>query len=173
MLGGAGNDTYIVDSTSDTVTEESGEGTDLIQSSVSYTASNNVEKLTLTGSGSINATGNSLNNILTGNNSSNAIYGNYGDDTLIGNSGHDILYGGLGNDELRGDSGNDIFQLNSGVGRDLITDYTPGEDSIEFLGGITYSDVTFISQGNDTSIKYQDDLLAVIENTIASDLNFI
>ena len=30
MSGGAGNDTYIVDSSSDTVTEISGAGTDLI-----------------------------------------------------------------------------------------------------------------------------------------------
>ena len=36
----------------------SGSGTDLIHSSVSYTASGNVENLTLTNSGNINATGN-------------------------------------------------------------------------------------------------------------------
>ena len=51
MSGGDGNDTYLVDSTSDTITENSSEGTDEIQSSVTYTASSNVEKLTLTGSG--------------------------------------------------------------------------------------------------------------------------
>ena len=36
-----------VDSTSDTVTENSSEGTDTIRSSVTYTASDNVENLTL------------------------------------------------------------------------------------------------------------------------------
>ena len=60
LIGGTGNDTYVVDSTSDTVTENSSEGTDLIQSSVSFTASNNVENLTITGSGNIDGTGNSL-----------------------------------------------------------------------------------------------------------------
>ena len=45
LLGGAGDDTYVVDSTSDVVTESSSAGTDLIQSSVSYTASNNVENI--------------------------------------------------------------------------------------------------------------------------------
>ena len=40
------------------------DGTDLIHSSVSYTASFYVENLTLTGSGNINATGNSLDNSL-------------------------------------------------------------------------------------------------------------
>ena len=48
-----------------------------------------------------------------------------------------------------------------------------GEDRIELLGGITESDLTFIYQGNNTSINYQDDLLAIVQNTIASDLNFI
>ena len=64
MSGGDGDDTYIVDSASDAVTESSSEGTDLIQSSVTYTASDNVENLTLTGTGDIDATGNSLDNTL-------------------------------------------------------------------------------------------------------------
>ena len=75
MSGGTGDDIYIVDNSGDTITENSGEGTDLIQSSVSYIASDNVENLTLTGSGNINATGNSLSNELTGNNGSNTLYG--------------------------------------------------------------------------------------------------
>ena len=58
MSGGDGDDIYVVDSTSDTVTESSSEGTDTIQASVTYTASSNVENLTLTGSRDINGTGN-------------------------------------------------------------------------------------------------------------------
>ena len=57
MSGGDGDDIYIVDSTSDTVTENSSKGTDLIRSSVSFTASADVENLTLTGSNNIDATG--------------------------------------------------------------------------------------------------------------------
>ena len=44
MFGGVGNDIYVVDNVNDVVTESAGEGTDLIQSSVSYTTSSNVEK---------------------------------------------------------------------------------------------------------------------------------
>ena len=51
MLGGAGNDTYVVDATTDVVTEAAGQGTDTIQSSVTYTLGANVENLTLTGTG--------------------------------------------------------------------------------------------------------------------------
>jgi len=58
LTGGAGNDTYVVDSASDLVVENGFEGTDVVQSSVSYTLTANVEHLTLTGSADINATGN-------------------------------------------------------------------------------------------------------------------
>ena len=51
MVGGAGNDTYVVDNVGDVVTESANEGTDTVQSSVSYTLGANVENLTLTGSG--------------------------------------------------------------------------------------------------------------------------
>ena len=43
MTGGDGDDIYIVDNIGDTVTENSSEGTDIIYSSVTFTASNNVE----------------------------------------------------------------------------------------------------------------------------------
>ena len=67
MLGGAGDDTYVVDSTSDVVTEGTNAGTDTVQSSATYTLGGNVEHLTLTGTDNINATGNTLDNMLTGN----------------------------------------------------------------------------------------------------------
>ena len=31
LIGGAGNDTYVVDSTTDVITENAGEGTDTVQ----------------------------------------------------------------------------------------------------------------------------------------------
>jgi Ca2+-binding RTX toxin-like protein len=47
------------------VTEIAGGGTDLVQSSISYTLGAEVENLTLTGSSAINATGNTVANVLT------------------------------------------------------------------------------------------------------------
>ncbi len=69
MIGGLGNDTYTVDNTGDIVTENLNEGTDTVQASISYTLSDNVENLTLTGTANLNGTGNNLNNIIFLNNS--------------------------------------------------------------------------------------------------------
>jgi len=56
MIGGQGNDTYFVDDAGDVITEKTDEGTDTVQSSISYTLSDNVENLALTGDLAINGT---------------------------------------------------------------------------------------------------------------------
>ena len=114
MSGGDGNDTYIVDSTSDTVTENSSEGTDLILSSASYTLSSNVENLKLTGSLDIDATGNDLGNTLSGNSGANTLNGESGDDTLFGKAGDDVINGGDGSDTALGGVGADQLNGESG-----------------------------------------------------------
>ena len=87
--GGAGNDTYVVNHTGDVVVENAGEGTDLVQSSVSHTLGANTENLTLTGTSALNGTGNALNNLLTGNSGANVLDGGAGADTMAGGGGSD------------------------------------------------------------------------------------
>jgi Ca2+-binding RTX toxin-like protein len=89
MIGKGGNDTYFIDNAGDAVTEIANEGTDTVQSTITYTLADNLENLTLLGSGAINGTGNSANNIITGNTAANVLNGNGGTDSLIGSRGND------------------------------------------------------------------------------------
>ena len=120
MIGGAGNDTYVVDNVGDIVTELLNEGTDLVQSSVTYTLSANVENLTLTGTTAINGTGNAGDNVLTGNSAVNTLTGGAGNDTLNGGTGADKLLGGLGNDTYVVDNTGDVITENLNEGVDLV-----------------------------------------------------
>ena len=43
LNGGTGNDTYVIDENGDTVTENSGEGSDTVEASITYTLTDNVE----------------------------------------------------------------------------------------------------------------------------------
>jgi serralysin len=91
MVGGDGNDTYVVDNNGDQVIETSSTlgGVDTVQTTISYTLSNNVENLQLLTAASINGTGNTLANTLTGNSGKNILDGRGGADTMSGGDGND------------------------------------------------------------------------------------
>lgn len=117
MIGGAGNDTYWVDNEADAVVEAADEGVDVVQSSVSYTLSDFVENLVLTGAAAINGAGNAADNVLTGNAANNTLSGGDGNDTLNGGAGADLLIGGAGDDTYIVDNVNDVIveALDEGV----------------------------------------------------------
>ncbi|MGB7374693.1 calcium-binding protein, partial [Pontixanthobacter sp.] len=107
MSGGLGNDIYYVDDAGDTVTENADEGTDTVVSTVNYTLGDNVENLTLTGTGPLNGTGNALDNRIVGRDGVNVLSGLAGNDVLVGGASDDTLEGGEGDDRLVGGLGND------------------------------------------------------------------
>ena len=90
LTGGVGNDTFIA-KTGDTIVELSLQGTDVVNAAGSFSLSGiqHVENVTLTGSASVNATGNSLANVLTGNAGDNILDGGGNNDTMIGGAGND------------------------------------------------------------------------------------
>jgi len=94
LTGGDGNDSYSIESVGDLVVETNPTaatgGTDTVLSSLAtYTLTDNVENLTLTGAAALNGTGNTLNNLLTGNAGANVLNGGAGIDTLSGGDGND------------------------------------------------------------------------------------
>ncbi|MGH8756457.1 MAG: calcium-binding protein, partial [Burkholderiales bacterium] len=122
MIGGAGNDIYVVDNIGDTVSELANEGTDTIQSQIalSLAALAFVENLTLTGSAAIAGTGNGLDNVLTGNTGNNTLTGLAGNDTLNGGAGADTMIGGTGSDIYVMDNAGDVADETGGDGIDTV-----------------------------------------------------
>ncbi|CAK0749471.1 serralysin [Gammaproteobacteria bacterium] len=136
LNGGIGNDTYFVDDSTDIVIENSNEGTDTVQSSITYTLGVTLENLALTGIAAINGTGNTLANTIRGNVGDNLLVGGDGNDTLDGGMGADTLNGGTGVDTLSGGTDNDIYVVdNSG---DVVIE-NPGEGTDVVRSSITYT----------------------------------
>lgn len=131
MKGNAGNDTYFVDGSGDQAIELAGEGTDAVNSDISFVLSANIENLILRTGAVIDGTGNALDNRIEGNSAANSLSGLGGNDTILGKSGNDILSGG---------GGNDIFLLdtapNASTNVDRLTDFTPGADRIHLENAV-------------------------------------
>jgi len=128
MTGGAGSDIYVVDRTDDVVVELVGGGDDLVLAGASYTLSDNVERLTLTGT-AISGTGNGAANTITGNDLANGLFGGGANDTLSGGLGDDMLDGGLGNDAMTGGDGDDLYVVDAG-GDSVAELYQQGIDTV-------------------------------------------
>jgi Ca2+-binding RTX toxin-like protein len=142
LVGGAGNDIYVV-LASDTVIDESGGGYDKVFASASYVLPAGIEELIGAGTDAINLVGNASNNTIFGNEADNQIQGLGGNDVLRGNGGNDGIYGGDGNDNLGGGLGNDV--LDGGEGND----YVSGETGHDVLTGGNGNDALYGSDGND------------------------
>ena len=113
LSGGDGNDTYYIDDEADRALESSATGgLDTVYSSISLTlAYQYLERLFLSGTDAINATGNSLNNTLVGNSAANI---------LDGVGGTDVMNGGAGNDTYLVDQTGDTVIEVAGGGTDTV-----------------------------------------------------
>jgi serralysin len=162
LRGGKGDDTYIVHDLADTIDEEGNiDLADRVRSSVTVDLAafgqGAIEHADLTGTDSIDATGNAGNNALSGNEAGNTLDGREGNDTLSGNGGDDSLIGGIGNDLLDGGSGVDTL--------------AGGEGSDTLRGG-SGNDIYVIEDASDTiSELASKDLRDEIRAAFTVDLN--
>ena len=130
LIGNGGHDSYIIHNSATQIIETTSGGIDTVYSDVSFTAPANVENLLLFGYGNIDATGNSLANVL---------YGNSGDNLLNGRAGADYMAGGAGNDSYVVDDFGDVVVEQPGEGYDVVyasLSYTLGanEEQLFLIG---------------------------------------
>ena len=187
LIGGAGDDTYIVDNPDDIVSEDVDEGSDTVQSSISYSlvGKPNLENIILVGVEEINATGNGAANRLIGNGADNTLVGGAGDDVLDGGAGADTMAGGTGDDTYVVDDLGDVIIEDVGEGIDTVLSelsYTLdegienltlrgtaavnaiGNDEDNTLSGNVSSNVLVGGMGNDTYLFGIDSGSDVIED---------
>nr|WP_321444174.1 M10 family metallopeptidase C-terminal domain-containing protein [uncultured Cohaesibacter sp.] len=167
MIGGTGNDVYYVDNVGDTIEESAGNGTDQVFSYISFALrdhSQDLEHLSLLGSGNINGTGNGLNNVITGNSGNNVLNGAYGNDILRGGAGNDIFDDDNGNDIFSGGTGADTFVFRNAGDYDIITDFEDGIDKISIAtGSHSFSQVKILDSGANTIVQF-DGSTVVLNN---------
>ena len=157
MTGGFGDDVFYVDNIADSVVEIAGQGNDAILASVTYSLTGRfVETLTLTGSGAVDATGNSQANVLNGNAGNNHLDGGYG---------HDVLTGGLGAD---------VFVFGTHSGADTITDFSAADnDTINVHAYLAQATAVISQSGADAVIDLGGGNVITVLNTTATDAAFL
>ncbi|HEY8119423.1 MAG TPA: calcium-binding protein, partial [Methylophilaceae bacterium] len=171
MVGGAGDDTYYVNSASDVVVEAVNNGIDTINVGVlsSYKLADNVEDLVFNNSAynsahtsnnltftTFTGTGNALDNLIVAPSGGSIgiqaiLIGGGGDDTLQGGDLGNNLFGDAGNDSLIG--GNHDDYLSGGAGNDTLSGDI-GADTFAFdtaLDGANNVDtITDFTSGTDS-----------------------
>ena len=129
--------------------------------------------------------GKSGDDLLNGGNGKDLLYGDDGDDLLNGGNGKDLLYGGDGNDVLNGGKGKDLLYGGDGndqfviakgttsANQDIIRDYQDEIDKFDLTGGLTFGSLDIVDNNAGTAalIRYDSQILAIVENVSASELD--
>jgi Ca2+-binding RTX toxin-like protein len=130
LYGGAGDDRYVVTAVGDTVVENAGEGTDLVETTLGgFTLRANVENLTYVGSGNFAGVGNASANVIVGGSGTDTLTGGGGDDTLTGGAGQDLVV-------LAGVRADYAFAAQAQAGSYRVTDSVGGRDGTDLLIGV-------------------------------------
>ena len=157
--GGEGNDTLYGGKDNDTISGNN--GADVI-------FGNRGSDRLLGNNGDDFINGNQAEDILFGGNGNDLLYGGKENDTLNGGDGSDTMSGDLGNDILSGGNGSDRFVLKPGYGSDILTDFEDGQDFVALADGLTFAQLAISQENGSTLIRFEDELLATLENIDAS-----
>jgi len=166
LIGGQGFDIFIVDDAGDVVLENTGEGFDQVQTSVSYTLAAGAEVEVLyadpaTATAQINLIGNEFDNFLTGNDGINVLVSGLGVDTLRGNGSADaflwsfIADTGLNNPDVVTDYSSaqgDVLHFTNMDADDTVA----GNQDFTFIGTAAFTapgQINWFTNGTDTFIQ--------------------
>ena len=170
LLGTDNNDVILAEAGDDLVAGllgddiiDGGEGDDVLRGDANSRSPGG----TIGGNDTIN--GGLGNDRIGGKGGDDALFGDEGDDDIWGDDGDDLLRGGLGDDVLTGDDfsggrGADTFVLAVGEGTDTITDFEVGIDFIGLTEGLSFEQLALETQGQNTSINFGEETLAILEN---------
>ena len=158
ILAGRGNDFVLGGRNDDTLFGDVGNDilfgdldNDLIIGSVGF-------DLLLGGGGIDILHGGAQNDIVRGGKDNDRLWGGRGDDLIFGDFGADILTGDLGIDTfvigLRNDTNGFVSTGGATLAdADTITDFTPGVDRIELIGGLTFDKLDRIPDNGSTVLR--------------------
>lgn len=167
VRGGAGGDSYWISDADTVIVEDALGDYDVVASTVSFSLYENVEMAVLLGKRDINVTGNGSDNILIGSN---------GDNVLDGGAGEDMIGGLGGRDRLTGGADIDTFIFQPGAGRDTITDFTNGEDTMRIwnyasIGTFADLESRMTQEGANVRIQLEGKDRITLENVSLLDLD--
>ncbi|GIT91581.1 hypothetical protein JANAI62_20380 [Jannaschia pagri] len=124
------------------------------------------------GAGEDRLEGRTGHDTLVGGTGDDQILGGRGNDMLDGGSGTDILLGGKGRDTLEGGDGDDVlvggrgfdvFVFDGADGRDVVLDFTAGQDLFDLSQtGLTFADVHLTHWGPLQEIRFEDTTIIVV-----------
>jgi hypothetical protein len=167
ILGGEGDDTFRVDGDEIFVYENDNEGTDTIVTSRNFESHEmgEIENFRISGKKNISLEANGYGNFISGNSGNNII---------DGQEGGDVIAGGRGRDRIIGGSEGDVFVFAKGDGRDVIADFTDGEDFIQFEADTGISgagDLTITDTADGMLIRYGKGDTVLLEGVHGITLN--
>ena len=125
LVGGLGDDTYIISNPNETIVEAAGGGLDTVKVWSSYTLADNLENLVVQGS-ALTGIGNTLANVITAQGRGDFIAGLAGNDTLI-----DV------------GAGSSIFSFGHGSGTDVLQGFNTSAASHDFIQLTDYGFTSF------------------------------
>jgi len=112
-----------------------------------------------------------FNDSLVGTKDTDVLAGERGNDLIKGKGGGDELLGGAGNDILTGGGGGDFFDFFGEKGKDVITDFTIGDEPNSDTILISDTDFTMAKSHGDLLLKFNDGSSVLLDGVAFADRN--